>query len=186
MQPRFGDAAEEVVVLLMDEAFQADRRMCDAQTDKRRRLRVAAGWRQQVRGWTGRWWMEEPGARTFGSGWAAGIDRAMLYGMRCIANPAKRRAHGGVRWDEISANNEAGWCLSSFATTPRSFLNERVSVQREPKGHGNAWNPTSLQIVSAPPIKVCGWWVCGRKQAHVHNNKERRSVRLQLLFTLSI
>lgn len=52
---------------------------------------VVAGWENQVLGWMDRWWMEEMGANAFGSSWAAGIDRAMLYGMRCIANAAKWR-----------------------------------------------------------------------------------------------
>ena len=36
--------------------------------------------------------MEETGAKAFGSGGAAGIDVATLYGIRCIANAAKWRS----------------------------------------------------------------------------------------------
>lgn len=35
--------------------------------------------------------MEETGAKAFGSSGAAGIDMAMLYGIRCITNAAKWR-----------------------------------------------------------------------------------------------
>lgn len=43
MQQKFGDAPDEVLILLMDEVFQADRRMGDTQTDKCHRLRAVAG-----------------------------------------------------------------------------------------------------------------------------------------------
>lgn len=36
--------------------------------------------------------MEEMGAKAFGSSQAAGIDRAILYGLTCITNAAKRRS----------------------------------------------------------------------------------------------
>ena len=52
--------------------------------------------------------MEEMGAKAFGSSRAAGIDGAVLYGIRCISNAAKWRSNTGSHWNEITANNEAG------------------------------------------------------------------------------